>query len=74
MSAMTRCAPRRFASSAERMFASSEFVSAQNTSALSMFSSTSSSSSAASPFSTIVLRNFSAIARARAELRSMIFT
>ena len=55
MSAITLWAPSRLASMAERMLASSELVSAANTSALSMFSSISSSSSAASPCSTIVL-------------------
>ena len=50
---------------AERMFASSELVSAANTSALSMFSSSSSSSSAASPCSTMVRFRRSETRRAR---------
>ena len=65
MSAITLCAPRRLASMADRMLASSELVSAANTSALSMFSSISSSSSAASPFSTMVFSS-SSETRARA--------
>ena len=59
MSAMTLWAPRRLASIAERMLASSELVSAANTSALSMFSSMSSSSSAASPCSTMAFSSSS---------------
>ena len=55
ISAITLRAPSRLASMAERMLASSALVSAANTSALSMFSSISSSSSAASPCSTMVL-------------------
>src|SRR3989442_916950 len=74
MSAITLCAPRRLASMAERMLASSELVSAANTSALSMFSSISSSSSAASPCSTMALSRSSAIRRARRASRSMSFT
>ncbi len=65
MSAITLWAPRRFASMADRMFASSELVSAANTSALSMFSSSSSSSSAASPCSTVVRFKSSDTRRAR---------
>src|ERR687897_655730 len=50
---MTLRAPSRFASIDESMLASSAFVTATNTSVLSMFSSSSSSSSAESPCSTI---------------------
>ena len=62
------------ASIADRMLASSEFVSEANTSQLSMFSSMSSSSSAASPLSTIVLSSTSETRRARFGSRSMSFT
>ena len=55
ISAITFLAPSRFASIAERMFASSAFVTATNTSALSTFSSSSSSSSAESPCNTTAL-------------------
>ena len=74
MSAMAFLAPSRLASMAERMLASSELVSAANTSQLSMFSSISSSSSAASPFSTMVLSRSSEIRRARFGSFSMSFT
>ena len=74
MSAITLWAPRRFASMADRMFASSEFVMAANTSALSIFSSINSSSSAASPFSTMVFSSSSETLRARRASRSMSFT
>ena len=68
MSAITLRAPRRLASIAERMLASSELVSAANTSVLSMFSSMSSSSSAASPCSTMAFSSSSEMRRARARV------
>jgi hypothetical protein len=74
MSAMTLRAPRRLASIEERILASSEFVSAANTSVPSMFSSMRSSSSAASPFSTMVFSRSSEMRRARFASRSMSFT
>ncbi len=74
MSAMTLCAPRRFASIADSMLASSELVRAANTSALSMFSSMRSSSSAASPLRTMVFSSSSETLRARRASRSISFT
>ena len=71
---MTLPAPSRLASMADRMFAWSSLVTAQNTSVRSMFSSRSRSSSAASPCSTTVWSSSSERRVTTFSLRSMSFT
>ncbi len=74
MSVMTFRAPSRLASMEDMMFASSSFVSAQNTSVFSMFSLRSRSPSVASPCRTTARSSSSESWRARRPSYSRSFT